>query len=669
MSLVSPLLGILCLLLAPTAHAQTSSPTSGSTLEIEAQLGFSGTFRLGRWTPLTVTVTNRGNDLTANLQVEVTGGSEFQGTLYNTVHRRRLELPRDARKRFRFTIFLESFTRPLTVRVVSGGRDLARQSIDLRQRFATGRPILVLSRDADLDYLNDAQEDGLRVLYPHPELLPDHWRGYDGAQALVIHGVSLERLTARQYAAIEKWIAHGGIVAVSGGPDRTVLRTERLAELLPGKPDGRVRFDNGVEVSRVLLRTIDAPVLDAREAFTVDRLMRFRGEVLYGVENVPLAIRERRGRGAVLYLTFDVARYPFAGWSGMRALWMHSLRLPPPQALSLSVARSEPDSAVRELVASRPDGFPGRGTVFVFLALYLTMLATVYRLRPRKAASATSRLIARAWPSLALPVLFAPAAYLLFGPAMFPKGATALVLSIVEPLSPGSYARLRVDVGMYSNHDGRLDFEYAGAEPLFRPTEVAHRQTEAPDWTMTAGTAHSASADDSRKFVLHTLEGRDVIPYPMQASAARTLASDGTPEIRLRLANDTGAPLQRAWLVDGKWVYPLGAIEGREFDRILSAKAKPFHLDEATWATILGAGERATAAIVERTLSEAGPSGGDGHGNTLLIGLSQSPLRLAGDSATWRHDDLTLVLLRVPLAPGPASPDESEEEDSGDEPA
>ncbi|MGI9334282.1 MAG: hypothetical protein ACR2RL_14125, partial [Gammaproteobacteria bacterium] len=287
------------------ARAQTGlqapDTSAGAPVDVEAQLGFSNTFRLGRWTPLVVTVSNRGNDLSGFLEVQVTGGNEFQGNLYNTFHRRPLELPRDARKRLRFTVFLDSFARPLTMRVVSGERELAHQSIDLRQTFTNNRLILALSRDADLDYLNDGGGDGLRVLYPHPELLPDHWQGYDGVEAIVIHGVSLERLSTRQYEAIKKWMARGGIAAVSGGPDHALLRTARLAELLPGTPAGTVRLENASALNEALLASLSAPPLDAPEPFTLDRFTNPRGRVLYRVESTPLVVREPRGRGAVLY--------------------------------------------------------------------------------------------------------------------------------------------------------------------------------------------------------------------------------------------------------------------------------------------------------------------------------------------------------------------------------
>src|SRR5687768_13419218 len=192
---------------------------AANAVDLAAVVGFTDTFRPGHWTPLTVTVTNRGGDFAGELEVQLTGDDVSRGRPLVTSHRRNLDLHQDSRKSLQFTVLPQGLSHPLVIRVRKDEREVARAEIDLRTRFATERLLLVLSRDADLDYLNDRSANGLRVLYPHPELLPVHWRGYDAVAAIVVHGVSLERLSPSQFDALHKWIAQGGILAVSGGPD------------------------------------------------------------------------------------------------------------------------------------------------------------------------------------------------------------------------------------------------------------------------------------------------------------------------------------------------------------------------------------------------------------------------------------------------------------------
>ena len=112
------LAGTLFLAGEATAVAQTESPSERSgNVDIQVTLGFTDTFRLSRWTPVTVILDNHGSDLTGTLEVEAPDGDEVQGSLFTTTHQRLVDLPAQSRKQFRFTVFLESFSRPLEVRV------------------------------------------------------------------------------------------------------------------------------------------------------------------------------------------------------------------------------------------------------------------------------------------------------------------------------------------------------------------------------------------------------------------------------------------------------------------------------------------------------------------------------------------------------------------------
>ena len=413
--------------------------TAASAVDISAVVGFTDTFRPGRWTPLTVTVTNRGGDLSGELEVQVSGGDELRGRQFVTTHRRKLELDRDTRKSLQFTVFPEGLSHPLVVRVHSDGRELARSEIDLRARFVAERLILVLSRDANLDYLNDSATGGLRVLYPHPELLPAHWQGYDAVAAVVVHGVSLERLSASQFDALHKWIAQGGILAVSGGPDYALLRGSRLSALLPAAPAGMTRL------SPDALRSAFSASLDVSRPVHVNRLDAVRGRVHLGADKAPLIVERTLGLGRVLYLAFDVATPPFDRWDGMRGLWLDSLRLPPAGRVPLTAEGPTHASPLPSLIAAGPANFPSATTMFFFLALYLGLLLAAYLLPGR--VPSRWQALARTWGA---PLLFAPSAWLLFGPAAFPRDATAVMVAVIEPLPDSIYARLELDLGVYT---------------------------------------------------------------------------------------------------------------------------------------------------------------------------------------------------------------------------
>ena len=139
---------------------------TGAAVDIQAALGFSGAYRLGTWAPLTVTLENRRANVSGHLEVRVPDGDSLGGLAFTNIHRRTIDLPGTSRKRFHFTIYLKSFSEPVEIRVVAGTRELARKTVDLRAGVTNARMILVLGRDADLDYLNDDRGRRLRGAVP-----------------------------------------------------------------------------------------------------------------------------------------------------------------------------------------------------------------------------------------------------------------------------------------------------------------------------------------------------------------------------------------------------------------------------------------------------------------------------------------------------------------------
>jgi hypothetical protein len=618
---------------------------SAGAVDIAAVVGFSDTFQPGRWTPLSVTVTNRGDDLTGELEVQVTGGDELRGRPFITSYRRELELRRDSRKTLQFTVFPQRTSHPLVFRVLSGGRELARSEVDLHTRFTAGRLLLVLSRDADLGYLNDGAANGLRVLYPHPELLPVHWRGYDAVAAVVLHGVSLERLSESQFDALHKWIAQGGILAVSGGPDYALLRSPRLAALLPGRPSGMVRVD------AVALQRAFSASLDVSRPVHVNRLGDFRGHARLRAGEMALIVERTLGLGRVVYLAFDVAGHPFNSWDGMRGLWLDSLSLPPPTPASPGVTKPVLDSPLPPLIRTESANFPSHATVLFFLALYLGLLLAGYRL-PVRGTRLTSL-----W-SWAAPVLFAAAAWLLFGPPTFPRGATAVTVAVIEPLPDSIYARLELDLGVYANRSGALRLEYRGAEPVLYPSRRAQREGNAEDWVFGEGPRRFVEPVDRRRYVLHTLEGEDVIAFHLEASV-----HDEPMGPRLVLDNASGRALEDLWLVFGGYAYELGSIAGgARVERGLVRRTHGVEVGEASWRRVLrpptGVPAPALAPsriVLERRSQVTGKGGYPGPGHALLVAYTASPLQPARASSRWPSRGRALVAFQVAALPGEAS--------------
>ena len=627
---------------ASQAGASSRMPelAAGTAVQIHAVLGFSGVHRLGTWAPLTVTLENRRAPVSGHLEVQVPDGDELGGRAFLNIHRRAVDLPGASRKRFHFTVYLKSFSEPLEIRLLAGGRELAATTMDLRSGVTNARMILVLGRDADLDYLNDPRGRRLRVLYPRVERLPEHWAGYDGAAALVLHGLSLESLGTRQYAALTKWLASGGVLAVSGGPDYGLLRTLRLALLLPGLPRGLVDLPEG----RVVGSSFGAP-LSARRPFNVNFVPHFEGRVLHRAGDTPLVIERPFGRGRVLYLTFDISRPPFDASPGMAALWYRLLDLPPPESLSARLTRREASSALPGLIRNAPLSFPGHPLLLVFVLLYLGCIAAAFHLRRE---GGRSRRAAIGLHGTA-PPLFALGAFLLFGALLFPPGPVAVVAARIAPHPEGPLADLELEVGMFASADLPLRFDYHAPEPVFRPAARNAPARAGAHWRHgVAAFGGSLEPLTRGRYVLHAIDGRDIIAWDLHAAAL-----DLRDEVRLEVRNHSGRALHDVWLVLDGQGYALDSLPaGADSTRIFDPQHDAVPLREHSWRRLLAAGapsprSEAKAGMIERELARLHERGAPAPPEAILLGFSESPLRLAPASAAWPRHELALVLLRV----------------------
>ena len=608
-----------------------------------------------------MTVINHGRDVSGDLQVSTRDGDDFRDNVFDTTHRRRIDLTHESSKRVQFTVQLPNVAHPLVVRFVANGKELAAEHIDLRTHFTTNRLLVVLSRDANLDYLNDHDGYGIRVLYPHPELLPDHWQGYDAVSALVLHGVSLEQLSTRQYDALRKWIAQGGTLAVSGSADYAWLRTPRMAELLPAIPDGMVAITDPASVRDVFGRE-----LEITAPFHVNRLLATRARISVHAAKIPLVAESSIGRGRVLYLTFDVARAPFDRWPGMQQTWFDLLHLRATPALD-PFTEAIP-SPVTTLVDRQSASFPGHGILLLFLALYLSVLVTGYRFAAPRGPMRWLLPLA----SWAAPLLFAPTAYLLFGPLLFDRGASITVVSVIEPLGDSTYAHVQSDLGIHSNRDsddgGSMQLFYTGMEPtLHTPTAAIRNGARVPSpasWTFNEGAARAIAPNDARRYALHLLEGEDVIDFDLRAAVDldRSPPGNGRAAVpRVTVHNHSGRALYDAWLIAGDRAWWVGFIAAQG-PTLFRVDGKGFDLNSrnAEWWDRLERHPLATAKniLLLKTLlarkdsrtSNATHSAYPGLGTALLIASTPSPLVPTGASATWQHTALALVLLPIPAA-------------------
>ena len=82
-------------------HHGIAAPAGQTRIDLDHEIGFNGKFKLRNWTPLQVTLENRGPETRGRLEVIVTSGSEYRGDVYQTIYAMDAEVPNNTKKKVR----------------------------------------------------------------------------------------------------------------------------------------------------------------------------------------------------------------------------------------------------------------------------------------------------------------------------------------------------------------------------------------------------------------------------------------------------------------------------------------------------------------------------------------------------------------------------------------
>ena len=627
---------------AAQSTAATNSGTRGITLKV--QVGLSGVFRLGRWTPITIAATNRGSDRDGRIELLV---EESDSSVPPVRYVHELELPRDSRKQVQFTALLQSFYQPLRVRYLSGDEVLAEIEVDLRSRFVDSRLIVGLSRDADFDYLSRAAPERdvqpSRVIYPHPQQLPQHWTGYDGVAAIIVHRVTLENLTPRQFDALHRWLAQGGVLAVVTGPEYALAQSSRLSWMLPAIPSG-LRSAPSAEA----LKLAFGDDLHVPRPFRMNALRDIRGDVRLEADGVPMAVEGKLGRGRIVLLAFDVTRYPFDVWPGKVDFWHDLLALPQEASTRLEVRAARSSSWVMQALEAQSTGFPPHGALFAFLLVYASLLATAEQVRAT--ASARWRI-----PGLALwvaPAGFAATAWYIFGPLWYPPVPTVVTAGIVESLPNTEQGHLRTSIGIYSPRAKALKLSYAGATPALEVPLFDDDEERPTLWSAGVGDQRWVAPSGQVAYQLHHFNGEDITFFDVEMSGEEI-----DDALVLKIDNRTPSALRAVWAVISGRARRLSEVpSGQSRSWQLSRDAMSAGTDGSSWekrvqdlGPVARGLDKTYGQLIEQALQDLASDPAIPLNRLTVVALTQSPLRPARESSYWRHVDATVMVSYLPL--------------------
>lgn len=524
-----------------------------AAVRVDALVGFNGTAREGRFTPVILSIENPGGRLKAQVSLTVTWGTPRDLPPGWTITREAV-LDAGATRRFSFVIPFPRDVRMLQAAVVSQGTRVGSLEVDLRQLSTASRIIAGISSDLSLDSLAAivGSAGSVRVVYPRVDDLPQSWAGYDGVDAVVVHDTYFQQLRSDQVEALERWVVTGGVLVFTGGAAALLYGPAGLGPLLPVQVTGLTRR-NGVPVAvgGNAVRRITGRV-EAAESTVV------AGTVVAADGPLPVMVRRRLGRGSVWFLAFDPTVSPGSSWEGVLPMWRNILgadRVPAMGAASAAGDSATQDPWVAGLLDASPVSFPPVTALLVFLAAYLALLSPLLMGRVRRRMKARLRLLLLAAVSASACL----AGWVVFNRLLFLPGLQTIDAARIEARSGDGLALVTEKVAYFAASAGQAEARLGSADAVL----------EAPGWRTRpelplsqahlllgqAGQGTVVRGLDLQRLAARLIVIQDVVPF---AVTVRLRAAGSSVEAEV--SNGNGRPLQESYILVSGRAYPLGDI-------------------------------------------------------------------------------------------------------------
>lgn len=644
---------IALLLLTPAysaAGTAVESPSS-SKLILDETIGFRETIKIGKWLPVTVTIRNEGPPVQGLLAVELSTISEGYPQPYITTLSQSVDLPTHSHKRYTFAVMFRDFAHPLLIRLTTQtGMDLYTHEVDLRTLMSPDRLVLVFSDDPALDSLASVAPGKARVVYLSLEELPGRWEALDAVDLIAFRNVSLGAVRPEQMRALRLWMARGGRLLITGGPNWTYYTHPALRELVPIKVTGMVEITTLQPLEALAERASPASV-----RLPILRAESMGGNVLAQAEGHALIIEQRQGRGEAVFMALDPGRAPLTAWDGMPALWkalFHLDETPNYWKLRRELRETFEETWIAQLLQLPLLSFPSHLLLAVFLVLYTSTIGFFFwrvgieSLVPRDT-----------WMLTILSLLaFSGAAHLLFREQHIQQDALLFEVSTVDVIPESRFAEIETHLALLSTRKQSYDLKLAG-QPSTWLQIVPPTARELPlDWHLHQNTTITIRDTFVPAWGLRVFKGQGMTEFPMESRLLKEADA-----VMVRVTNRTGFVLRHCWLWRGPRVVPLGDLDdGEEGEGVVTVSPEELArgVQQARWERDLShemfkgreLSDLLRRAIVERSMQEVLRSEPGWQQHIMFLGWLDRPLAAISVSpGNVLPHRATLVRMRLPL--------------------
>ena len=447
--------------------ASNATQAANNPFSIVLKVGYSGFVKAQQWMPVTIDLTNKGQDVDGTLEVSTGVGSAQNGQpIESVIYQTHLSLPAGATKHLRTYLVEDQVPSVVSVRLVANGRVLV--SADSQSNMAATALIGVLSdQTTALDSFAAVHPGGISANVVHLSLedVGDSAILLRAFDLLVIDDFATDTLTAAQRNAITDYVQNGGELLLGTGASWRKTLAGVSSAILPMQINGTTTLSSAQALGKLSRVEIGTGALHAGT----------RAWLSEG--NRPLLAERFVGGGAVTLATFDWNQDPIATWSGANVLLRQILvrtvfstssqSVVPGGAAPLSgISVTERSNALSQALGNLPAlDLPSLVVIGLLVLAYVLLVGPINYFALRA-------LHRRALAWITVPLIAVLASAGAFGTGFFTKGRAVQTnqVSIIHLQSGWDRASQESYTGILTPTRGDYNVTVVGAPLLIGPT-------------------------------------------------------------------------------------------------------------------------------------------------------------------------------------------------------
>ncbi|HHW68080.1 MAG TPA: hypothetical protein GXX16_10370 [Epulopiscium sp.] len=283
---------------------------------IKGEIGFNNKYKVGGTTPITIEITNNGEDFKGEVQVKILK-EEYNNVTDYIVYAKDIELPRGSTKKFDMVVTTSNMQRYFNIELTDGKKSIAKKTIYATAFPPESRFVGVLSEDPQsLKYLKNVgfgEVIGNKLIELDENNFPTDINILNDFETVFINNFDTSKLSKEQINIMNQWVQSGGILILGTGPNSDKVLKGLGSEIASVVNKGITHTTDFTAMEQLGEKT-----LDSGQPLQIALLDIKNGEDILFSGNLPITTLIHEETGSVIIHHFDLGINPFAQWDGNR---------------------------------------------------------------------------------------------------------------------------------------------------------------------------------------------------------------------------------------------------------------------------------------------------------------------------------------------------------------